>query len=152
MDIEVDSSGLWTKVQEPSVFALAGQGFSYAIQIPPDVKRACIEAIRTRKGRRENIHDLVRLYTACLFLLLQGFFEKASEVVLDEELPKHMGEVRALLLRWVAERLGPGPARTPIRIRRIGKKSEAHRRANAVYRGREEADRVVHAEEILEFL
>jgi len=147
MRVEVDSSGIWGNQAEPTVFAFS-DSLSRSIWIAPEVKRACIQEVRRRKGRT-TVNDYVRLYAISVFLLLKDHLGQMSQIVLDLELQKKMGMVRSILIE-LTRNVDPQLARTPIRVRRIGKTSRAHDLANAVYRGERLPDRRIQADEILE--
>jgi hypothetical protein len=146
MRVEVDSSGVWGKMSEPTVFAFSNS-LSRALWLDPAVKKACIEDIRRRKGRTD-VNDYIRLYAISVFLLLRDSLGQFSEIVLDLEYPKKMGLVRIILLEliWASD---PQQANTPIRVQRIGKTSRAHDKANGVYRGEQLPDQQVQVKEIL---
>ncbi|MFQ6090336.1 MAG: hypothetical protein ACE5LD_02750 [Candidatus Bipolaricaulia bacterium] len=146
MRIEVDSSGIWGNQAEPTVFAFSNS-LKWAIWIAPEVKRVCIQEVRRQKGRT-TINDYVRLYAISVFLLLRDPLGQMSEIVLDLELQKKMGTVRSIAIELTCD-IDPQLARTPIRVRRIGKTSRAHDLANAVYRGERSPDRRIRADEIL---
>lgn len=146
MRVEVDSSGIWGDQAEPTVFAFSNR-LKWAIWIGPEAKQACIREVRKRKGGT-TVSDYVRLYAISVFLLLRDHLGEMSEIVLDQELQKKMGEVRSILIELISD-IDPQLARVPIRIRRIGKTSRAHALANAVYRGEQKPNRRIQAEEIL---
>lgn len=148
MRVEIDSSGIWGDLAKPTVFAFA-DSTNFSLRITPSVKKACIEAIRKRKGRTD-VNDYLRLYSISIFLLLRDHLKQISEIVLDLEYPKKMGVVRSILMELISK-TDPRVSRIPIRVRRVGKTSSAHFKANAVYRGEHLADREAQAKEILDF-
>lgn len=147
MRVEVDSSGVWGDLAKPTVFAFSNSTH-FSLWIAPSVKKTCIEAVRKRKGRTD-VNDYLRLYSISIFLLLRDHLRQISEIVLDLEYPKKMGIVRSMLVGFI-RKTDPQLARTPIRVRRIGKTSRAHYKANAVYRGEQSPERRIQAEEILD--
>lgn len=147
MRVEVDSSGIWGNQAQPTIFAFSNS-LSLSIWIAPQVKRACIQEVRQRKGRI-TVNDYVRLYAISVFLLLKEHLGQMSEIILDLELPKKMGLVRSILIELIRD-IDPQLARIQIRVRRIGKTSRAHDLANAVYKGEQSPDRRLLAKEILD--
>lgn len=149
MRVEVDSSGIWGDQARPTVLAFSNR-LKWAIWIGPEAKQACIREVRKRNKRKggTTVSDYVRLYAISVFLLLRDHLGQVSEIVLDQELQKKMGEVRSILVELIND-IDPQLARIPIRVRRVGKTSRAHALANAVYRGEQEPDRRIQAEEIL---
>lgn len=146
MRVEVDSSGVWGDLSKPTAFAFSNT-ISRVLWLSPDVKKACIEEIRRRKGRTD-VNDYLRLYSISIFLLLQDHLPRLSEIVLDLEYPKKMGMVRSILIEFIRA-TDPHWARIPIRIQRVGKTSRAHAKAHATYRGEHEPDRRAQAHELL---
>lgn len=146
MRIEVDSSGIWGDLSKPTVFAFSN-AISHILWLDASVKKTCIEEIRKRKGRTD-VNDYLRLYSISIFLLVRDHLHQLSEIVLDLEYPKKMGIVRSILTTLIRA-MDPQLARIPIRIRRIGKTSRAHARANAAYRREHKPDRHAQAHEIL---
>ncbi|MCI2429347.1 hypothetical protein LM602_06010 [Candidatus Acetothermia bacterium] len=147
MRVEVDSSGVWGDLAKPTIFAFSNST-NFSLWIAPSIKKTCIEAVRKQKGWTD-VNDYLRLYSISIFLLLRDHLKQISEIVLDLEYPKKMGLVRSTLVEFISK-TDPQLARTPIRVRRIGKTSRAHYKANAVYRGEQPADRWVQAKEILD--
>jgi len=145
MRVEVDSSGIWGNMAEPTVFAFSNAK-AYTIWIAPGVKKACITEIRRTK--KLDALDYVRLYAISVFLLLRDHLRQLSEIVLDLEYPRKMGLGRVILLELIRT-IDPQLARIPIKIRRIGKTSRAHDKANAVFRGDQLPDRQIQAKEIM---
>lgn len=149
MRIEIDSSGLWGRTSEPSVFAFSNSK-SRAILISSQVKATCLQEARNRYGKT-TINEYLRLYSICIFLLIRDDLSKVSEIVLDLEYKGKMGMIRSFLLELI-EKKNPAFTHISIRVRQVGKRSPAHAKSNAVYRGDEEPDRKIRAEEIIKLL
>jgi hypothetical protein len=115
--------------------------------IQGSVKRAVLEILRER-GKKAGVAILL-LFAACLYLLLQDSVADIERIEIDTEYVGHEADIRAFLLRHVWSKQ---PDFEPWRIafRRIGKKSPAHQKAEAVRKGRDPGYRKVSLEELLD--
>jgi len=145
--VEVDQSG---KMGAKGPTALAfSDGIDYKILIPASVKRECIEALRLR-GRTGKVFYL-QLFSAALFLLLEDHIGQVSLVTIDLEYPSKDRHVKEFLLNLFARAGRRVPAEV-IRFDRIGRQSNAHKKALATFRGKAKPDRVITTEDLLEQL
>ena len=136
--IEVDQSG---KMETSHYTVLAySNGQRYAILIPARVKREVIGQLRTHGLSRSLA--AIRVFVAALWLLLNDVMEVATEIQIDPEYVGHEADIKAGLLR-LAWRHGRKIEANIIVFGSIGKRSGAHKRAIAVYRGGQAADRVI---------
>ena len=145
MHIEVDQSGKMEKMNVDTVLAFSDEK-SAAVLIPAEVKRVCLQALRRRGRRKTTI--VLKIFAAGLFLLLQDVLEEVTLATIDQEYPRREGDIKGTLLRliWAS---GKGFEKERIVFHQVGKKSAAHFKAYGVYKGFQEADRILTAEDIL---
>jgi hypothetical protein len=143
--VEVDQSG---KMGAKGPTALAfSDGIDHKILIPAAVKRECIEALRFRGKTGKVLY--VQLFSVALFLLLKGHLEQMSQVTIDREYPSKDKQIKEFLLN-LFKRAGTQVPAGAITFRRIGRKSNAHKKALATFRGTLEPDRVISTQDLLE--
>lgn len=147
MQIEIDTSGLWGRTSEPSVFAYSNSS-SKAVRVSAAVKGFCLQEVRKRCGKT-TISEYLRLYAICLFLLIKDDLGRLGGIVIDLEYKKRMGEIRSMLLELIAQ-ARPQSAKIAIKVKQIGKHSRAHAKANEVFKKIENPEREISATEILE--
>jgi len=119
----------------------------YTICIPGKEKRAAIKSMHRHFERlsRKLIH--IRLFTAALYYLIRELPPKAL-VTIDTEYAGHESSIKAMLLYWLRQDR-PDISPDDITFGRVGKKSAAHKKALAVYRGNARADRTLKADDLL---
>ncbi|MFQ5873724.1 MAG: hypothetical protein ACE5JL_07970 [Dehalococcoidia bacterium] len=146
MHIEIDQS---QRVEEARDTILAfSDGEKYAIQVPVSVKAAAREVLRAKR-RDKGVANL-RIFIACVYLLIERHLDRIEHITIDEEFTGKDGEIKATLLNYIRWSRPDFPSAN-VTIRRIGKKSGAHYVAYGVASGRREADRVITSEELLGF-
>ncbi len=145
MDVEVDQSAKIEQTDKDTVLALSND-ISYAIRIPARVKREAIAWLRFKGLRGRRLYML--LFAAALHMLLREQLDRVERVILDVEYEGHERDIKLILLDLLWRDLGVWPA-DKITFGHIGKRSPAHKKALAVYRGNVEADRVVTVSELL---
>jgi len=148
LQLEVDQS---RRIEEPqdTVLAFSNQR-QYAILIPAAVKREALARLR-RLDKSTKLAVLL-IFAAALFLLLRDVADQLTLVVIDEEYPGHEAMLRGRLLQLLRGTTGLWIPKEVVTFDRVGRKSGAHRRAIAISRGREEPDRRVTLNELLEAL
>jgi hypothetical protein len=137
MRVEVDQSGKIERTSHDTVVAFSND-FDYAILIPARVKREIIGDLRSRGKRRPHL----LLFTTVLYELLRRHLEQLDNITIDVEYEGSEPYIKLELLRLIWQ-ANPNYPADRITFRRIGKKSAAHKRALATYRGKAKADRVV---------
>jgi hypothetical protein len=137
MRVEVDQSGKIERTSHDTVVAFSND-FDYAILIPAQVKRETIAALKSKGKRRAHL----LLFAMVLYELLRQYLERIEKITIDVEYEGSEPYIKLQLLSliWQANPYYPGDR---IAFGRIGKESQAHKRALATYRGRAKADRVV---------
>jgi hypothetical protein len=148
LQLEVDQS---RRIEEPqdTVLAFSNQR-QYAILIPSAIKRRALAHLR-RLDKSTKLAVLL-IFAAALFLLLRDVADQLALVVIDEEYPGHEAMLKGRLLQLLRGTTGLWIPKEVVTFGRVGKKSGAHRRAIAISRGREEPDRRVTLDELLEAL
>ena len=144
-NVEVDQSGKIERTQVNTALAFS-EGIEASILILAVEKRECVKKLRQRGESGRTIY--LKLFAAALFLLLKDYLDQVKVITIDTEYPGKEAEIRAMLLNHIWK-TDPAFSKERIVFRRVGKKSPAHRKALAVYRGEEEADRKVRARELL---
>lgn len=145
--VEVDQS---IKIEDTGATVLAfANGLDFAIQIPANVKLAGLKLLRDQARKPGVAHRF--LFAASLFLLLRDHLDHIERVVIDVEYEGHEAEIGAFLLRYIWE---VRPSFEPWRIEfgLVGKSSPAHRKAEAVRRGKDHKYRRITEAELTHLL
>jgi len=145
VQIEVDQSGKIGDTKIPTILAFSNDE-SFAILIPAVLKRECIHFLRNYYRRPRQPY--MKMFAAALFLLLQEHLSKADMILIDIEYTGHEGDIKAMLLGLIRNRIPDYPG-WRISFKQIGKDSSAHRKAYDTYTNRARADRIIKAEELL---
>jgi hypothetical protein len=137
MRVEVDQSGKIERTSHDTVVAFSND-FDYAILVPAQVKREIIAVLKSKGKARAHL----LLFAMVLYELLREYLERIEKITIDVEYEGSEPYIKLQLLNliWQANPYYPG---NRIAFGRIGKKSRAHKRALATYRGRVKADRIV---------
>jgi hypothetical protein len=145
--VEVDQS---IKIEEagPTVVAFAN-GITHAILVPSKAKQAALRTLQAR-GKTKNIAHMM-LWAACLYLLLRDHFDLIDSVVIDTEYTGQEATIRDFLLAHIW-RTNPKFPRERIVFMQVGKKSPAHRKANAVRERRDKDYRSIATQELVQLL
>ncbi|MFH1896179.1 MAG: hypothetical protein ABH814_01735 [bacterium] len=110
------------------------------------MKRSLIRYLRSRGRLGEWFYP--RIYTACLYLLLEPYLKDIRHINLDDEYTGHRGTALFLLGRFsngvISESL--------VDFVFVGKKSPAHKLAISIFRKREKPGRKLTEEEILSLI
>lgn len=147
-NVEVDQSGKIERTRVNTVLAFS-DGREYSILILAVEKRECIRKLR--QWRENDRMFYLKLFVAALFLLLKDYLDQLDVITIDMEYPGKEAEIRAMLLRHIWK-VKHAFTKEQIVFQRIGKKSPAHRKALAVYRGIVKTDRKVRARDLLQLL
>lgn len=147
MKIEIDQSN---RVENAGRTVLAfSNEITDAVVIPFRAKRVGFQILRARLKPRKLANLL--LFSAGIFLLLEGYLEKVTEIVIDLEYEGREADIRAFLLRYIWRRY-PGFDSERIKFRSIGKSSRAHKKAWSVFRNRDKQTRKITARELRDLL
>ena len=145
MHIEVDQSGKIEQTNKDTVLAFSNK-ISYAVLIPARVKREAINLLRATGKRGKKVYML--LFAAALYQLLKDHLDQVDLIIVDIEYEGNEQDVKLMLLNLIWRNHPAYPAAN-ITLRHIGKKSPAHKKALATYRGVARADRTLKVEELL---
>lgn len=141
MIIEIDQSGKIENTSKLTVVAYAN-GKSRSILISAVEKRKLVKIMRVHDYPRQIF--VLKIFAGMIFLLLKN--EQCHEVVIDKEYTGHDGIIKDILRSLFVKTESEMP---DIKFMRIGKKSDAHKTALAVYRGKRKPDIIVRADNIL---
>lgn len=145
MRVEVDQSGKIEQTGKDTALAFS-DGISYAVLIPARVKQEAIHALRAAGKRGLGVY--LPLFAAALYQLLKGHLDQVDLIAIDKEYEGNERVVKLMLLNLI-RRDSPAYPATNIVLCHIGKKSAAHKKALAIYRGIARADRMLTVEELL---
>jgi hypothetical protein len=84
-------------------------------------------------------------------LLLKNHLSQIERIAIDEEYPGQEAAIRSMLLNHI-RKIAPGFREDQIVFHQIGKRSQAHYTALAVYRGSQQPGRKVKANELLRLI
>jgi hypothetical protein len=143
--IEVDQSGKIEQTHRDTALAFSNE-ISYAVLIPARVKREAINLLRATGKRGKNLYT--SLFAAALYQLLKDHLDRVDLSVIDMEYEGNEQDVKLALLNLIWQSHPTYPAAN-ITFRWIGKKSAAHKKALATYRGVATANRTLKVEELL---
>jgi hypothetical protein len=138
MYVEVDQSGKIEATSRDAVVAFSNDE-EFAILIPAKAKQEMLVEIRAMgAGRRPYLV----LLAMALYELLKGHLRHLRYIVIDVEYQGREAYIKSELLKLIRRRDPEYPADRII-FARISKKSPAHKKALATYRGKLEPDRTV---------
>jgi len=146
MIIEIDTSSRLDKSGD-TVF-----GFSNRIQktvlLKQTTRDECLSKLKGRKLSKE-----LRIFTACIYLLIEDHLNKITKVRIDQEYPMHEGEVKRYLTNLIATHNPDVQFKEQsIEITSVGKKSRAHEVAWRTFRKQRQVDKILNTESILNLL
>jgi len=145
--VEIDQSIKIEQTQGDTVLAFSND-ISQVLLIPASVKRACQRALRARNVRPGMV--VLRIFAAGLVLLLAEHVDQIAGITIDTEYVGKEGEIKGLLLRFLAE-WNPALNKDAITFRRIGKRSRAHALAWETRRGLRSPDKRATLEDLLRY-
>jgi len=145
MRVEVDQSGKIGDTRVPTVLAFS-DGEDYAILFPAKVKRECVQRLREQGETGKTFY--MRLFAVGLFFLLKDHALTADQIAVDIEYPGRNAEVKLYLLNLLRQASIRIDGEV-IHFEHIGKSSNAHKKALAVYTKEQMPDKVIKSDEIL---
>jgi hypothetical protein len=148
LDVQIDQSGKMNNLARDTVLAFSND-IQHAIRIPAAVKRNLVQYFK-QKGKSKT-RAVMLLFSAALFLLLRDALERIDQIVIDVEYEGYEDEIKGWLLSHIHQ-VDPGFDKARVRFQRVGKKSPAHRRALAVFRGDEPPDQILTEQALLSTL
>ena len=146
-NVEVDQS---IKIEDAGDTVLAfANGISHAVVLSARVKRNIFQTLVNRGESREVARLMI--FAGGLFLLVEDYLDQINRLVIDTEYTGKEAEIRALLLRHIWRKV---PIFDPQRImfEQVGKKSPAHKKAEAVRKKRDAEYRRISPKELFQLL
>ena len=145
MKIEVDTSSRLDKSGD-TIFGFSND-IQKAILLKQTVRNECLEKLTGKKLKRE-----LRLFAACVYLLIKDHLEEIEEIIIDKEYPGHEEEIGWIILNILKRDISRTEERLTIRFEKIGKKSLAHEIAWQTLRKERNPDKVITAREVFSTL
>lgn len=146
MKVEVDQSGKIGDTKVPTVLAFSN-GKDYAVLIPATVKRECLLRLRATTQSGKTLY--LRLFAVGLYFLLKDHIKEFTQITIDMEYPGRNAEIKLYLMNLLnRRRISYNPA--TIRFAQIGKKSNAHSKALAVYQKIQKPNKQIVLSQILD--
>ncbi|MEK7172679.1 MAG: hypothetical protein AAB740_01730 [Patescibacteria group bacterium] len=142
MICEIDQSGKVEDTKKLTVVCFAN-GKVKTLLITAREKRKALIAMRVIDKPKKTF--VFRIFAGLIFLLVQD--EAIETIAIDEEYPEHEATIKFILLTLFQKFSEQTPS---IYFQRIGKKSMAHIKGIAVFRGKSKPDMVATAKDILE--
>ena len=145
MPYQVDQSN---KIESTGDTALAlSNDREYMIRIPAREKREAIRVLRWHPRGHRRVRVYLRLFAVALYYLVKEL-PPGEVVIIDTEYTGHEKSIKNMLLALLW-RDDPDFDADDITFGHVGKKSPAHKKALAVYRGKAKADRTLTARDLL---
>lgn len=150
MRIEIDQSVRIDNTQKDTILAFSNR-INKSVRIPVKVKRKCLKILRDRGIAPKNIY--LKLFAAGLFILIRNHINQISTLVIDTEFSDRQSQ--QFIKMTLFKKLQSTDSRImldDITFRRIGKESEAHKKAYNTHKGKVIADYKVKTKELLELV
>ena len=147
MRVEVDQSGKIEQTSHDTVVAFSDDE-EFAVLIPAKVKRELIAALRARRRLRRPYPFI---FAAAVYELVKDHLDRLEQIVIDIEYQDRESAIKGKLLALIRRR-NPGYPKDRISFARIGKKSAAHEKALATYRGETAPGRVLTTDALMQLL
>lgn len=146
MLIEIDTSSRLDK-SGYTVFGFSDH-IKRVVILRQTTRDQCLEKLKGRRLSRE-----LRIFAACIYLLIENYLDEITEIRIDQEYPKHEGEIKRYHANIIAVQRPNILLREEfIKIVSIGKKSRAHEIAWATFRKQKKANRILRTQDILRLL
>lgn len=145
MYAEIDQSGRIEDTRVNTVLAFSDE-ISFSPLVLAVDKRECVRMMRDRGETGKTLY--LKLFTAALFLLIKDFLDRLDLIVIDQEYEGKENEIKGMLLNYIRA-IKPSFPKDGIEFRGIGKRSRAHRKAIAVFRGEEQPNRRIKVRSLL---
>ena len=143
--VDVDQSGKFENTQVDTVVAFSN-GIQFTVLIPAQVKRDCVTQLRGRGVPPPTFY--VQLFATCLYFLLRNHIERLTHVTIDIEYSGKNAQIKEHLLHLLRRR-GHTVESAQIGFGLVGKKSGAHSKAIAVFRGEVQPNVILRLEDVL---
>ena len=145
MHYQIDRSN---KIERSGDTALAlSNDKDYTIRISAREKRKAIGVLIQRRKERRRKWVILQVFTVAVYYLIREL-PPGERVTIDVEYTGHEDDIKNTLLPLLW-RDDPGFDAKNITFGYVGKRSSAHKKALAVYRGKTKADRTLKADDLL---
>lgn len=149
MIIEIDQSGKVEETAKDTVIAFADRNdFKRSLKINAREKRKLQKFFREIGRARFYTY---KVFAVLIFILIKDYLRKLDRVIIDPEYPGHEDLIRNLLLQLV-QKVNRKFERQTITFKQIGKRSEAHKKAYATFRGKQKPNRIITAKDVLKII
>lgn len=139
MYFTIDQAGKIEHTNEDTVLALCTAETQYAIKIPKLLKQNIFN-----RCKREYKNNLVyRIFSYCLYLLLNGRITPNSVIIIDEEYKGHGKDIKNYLLKYLEKISAEN-----IRFQEIGKTDPSHRIANQTFSGKLKPNEIISEKQL----
>lgn len=145
MHVEIDQSGKVEITRVPTVLAYANHE-SYAILIPATTKRQWLQYVRTTYTRPE--YHYTRIFSACVFLLIEDRVETFDSVLIDTEYPGKDGLIKSMVIGYL-RKFNKDYSRLRLHFGFVGKRAKVHEVAIETYRGNRPPNRIITMQDVL---
>ena len=147
--IEIDQSGKVENTSKDTVIALSSnKGLKRSIKISAREKRKLQKFFRQLGKPRFYTH---KVFSILIFLLIRRYASKLDRIVIDPEYPGYESLLRNLLSELL---VNSSKEFEPSRIvfKRLGKRAQAHKVANTVFRKEAKPSMTVSSKDILKII
>jgi hypothetical protein len=148
MNLDVDMSGRIEETNKPTVLAIAGSGFAYAVLISAADKRLAIDTLSRYKQKRSRKQIHIMMFASLLFLLLKEQSLRGKTIYVDDEYPAHGALIKDKVLTMLRG-IGIEIDKHQIVIALVGKGSPSHEAAYEVFSGSQQPDKMISAADVI---
>ena len=118
-----------------------------AILLRQAVRDECFQKLRGKKLNKE-----LRIFSACVYLLIKDRLNKIREIKIDKEYPGHENEIKWIILNMIKRDFFDPEERITIKFERVGKKSRVHLIAWRTFRREKTVDKIINTQDIISAL
>lgn len=145
MNIEVDTGSRLDQSGD-TTFAFSDDA-QKVILLKQTIRDECLEKLKGRKLSKE-----LRLFSACVYLLIRDHLNILEEIKIDREYAGHENEIKWIILNILKRHLPYPEKKIIIKFERVGGKGPAHLVAWRALRKKKNIDKVLTSREILSVL
>lgn len=146
MKIQIDTGSRLDKSGD-TTFAFSNH-FQKSLTLRQSVRDECL---RKMKGRR--LSKELRLFSACVYLLVRDRLNELAELQIDEEYPNHGRDIKRHLANLIKKHKGDIEfSESKVKVESIGKRSRAHEIVWQTLRGKRKAEGIIKIKEVLNLL
>lgn len=142
MRIEIDTGSRLDQSGD-TTFALSDD-IQRAVLLRQTVRDECLDRLPGKRLKRQ-----LRLFAACIYLLIKNHIKEIEEIQIDREYPGHENEIRWILFSILKRHFPVPELQISIEFEPLGKKSRAHEIALRTLRKARDPDQILSPWEIL---